>query len=410
MEGTNMPLRTRSLAGRAIAAAATLTVLVAPLAVTTAGAQAADSQVKAAGPALKVMTRNLYLGVDIQRPIRAIQGITDPLAAVQALGNATFTARGIVDDTDFGTRSRLLAEEIAAEKPDLVGLQEVALWRSGPLDLPNAAIPNETTVDLDFLKMLRAQLKAAGTPYRAVSVNQLSDVESPSFSGTLADPGPGAQDVRLTMHDVILKRVGSPVKILKHREKDYATNFAIPPLAGRTLDFTRGYQWVDARLAGTKFRFINTHLEAFSSDIAYRQIKEMLQGPGSYKGTTVIVCDCNSDPLLETVKTSIGDTRPHSDPYWLAVGKRGFHDTWLQWKPARFGWTSGLSETVDDADASGFDHRIDMVFARTGEGRRLKVVGGAVTGNTLASKDATTGLWPSDHAGVVMKLRGLGRD
>ncbi|MGZ5416741.1 MAG: hypothetical protein ACXWDI_06155 [Nocardioides sp.] len=405
-----MPLRTRSLAGRAIAAAATLTVLMAPLAVTTAGAQAADSQVKAARPALKVMTRNLYLGVDIQRPIRAIQGITDPLAAVQALGNATFTARGIVDDTDFGTRSRLLAEEIVAEKPDLIGLQEVALWRSGPLDLPNAAIPNETTVDLDFLKMLRAELKAAGAPYRAVSVNQLSDVESPSFSGTLTAPGPGAQDVRLTMHDVILKRVGSPVKILKHREKDYTTNFVIPPLAGRTLDFTRGYQWVDAKLEGTNFRFINTHLEAFSSDIAYRQVKEMLTGPGRYKGTTVIVCDCNSDPLLETVKTSIGDTRPHSDPYWLTVGKRGFHDTWLQWKPARFGWTSGLSETVDDADASGFDHRIDMVFARTGEGRRLKVVDGAVTGNTLASKDATTGLWPSDHAGVVMTLRGLARD
>jgi hypothetical protein len=50
-----------------------------------------------------------------------------------------------------------------------------------------------------------------------------------------------------------------------------------------------------------------------------------------------------------------------------------------------------------------------MVFARTGTGGPLKVVRGAVTGNTLASTDPTTGLWPSDHAGVVMSLRGLGR-
>jgi hypothetical protein len=133
----------------------------------------------------------------------------------------------------------------------------------------------------------------------------------------------------------------------------------------------------------------------------------MLAGPGSYKGTTILVCDCNSDPLNQKVKTSIGDTLPHSAPYWLITGKNDFNDTWLQWKPAAAGWTSGLSETVDDPDASGFDHRIDMVFGRTGDGRRLRVVGGTVTGNTVASKDPATGLWPSDHAGVVMRLRGL---
>ena len=404
-----MRLCTRSLAGRAIAAAATLTVLAAPLAVTATGAQAAEIQVQPARPALRVMTRNLYLGTDIQRPIRAIVGITEPLAALQALGNATYTARAIVDDTDFGTRSRLLAEEIAAAKPDLVGLQEVALWRSGPLDLPNAAIPDATTVDMNFLKMLRTELKAAGVPYRPVSVNWLSDVEAPAFSGTLGAPGADARDVRLTMRDVILKRVGSGIEVLRHREKDYTVNFQIPPLAGRTLDFTRGYQWVDVERSGQKFRFLNTHLEAFSSDIAYAQIEELLEGPGRYRGTTILVCDCNSDPLNQDIKEGI-DVLPHSAPYWLITGKTGFHDTWLQWKPAAEGWTSGLSELVDDATAAGFDHRIDMVFARTGEGRRLNVVGGQVTGNTTASKDPTTGLWPSDHAGVVMRLRGLGLD
>jgi endonuclease/exonuclease/phosphatase family metal-dependent hydrolase len=287
-----MRLRTRSLAGRAIAAAATLTVLVAPLAVTATGAQAADTQVRASHPALKVMTRNLYLGTDIMRPIDAIQGKTTLVDLLTALGNATDEARNIVDETDFSTRAGLLADEMATNKPDLVGLQEVALWRHGPMELGLAAVPNATEVDYDFLAMLRAELVERGVPYRPVSVNWLSDVEAPAFSGTTFPPtaAQNPRDIRLTMRDVILKRVGSDVKVLKHREAKY--DAAIPiEIAGRKLDFTRGYQWINAERNGKKFRFINTHLEAFSTDIAYAEVKQMLAGPGSYDGTTIIVCD-----------------------------------------------------------------------------------------------------------------------
>jgi len=397
----------RATAGRAVAAGATLAVLAAPLALVTTPATA-DTQARAARPALKVMTRNLYLGTDIMRPIAAIQGKENApvVELLTALANATDTARAIVDQTDFGTRAGLLADEIAGKRPDLVGLQEVALWRSGPLQLPQAAITNATVVDYDFLAMLRAELKSRGVPYRPVSVNWLSDVEAPSFGGTVQAPT-NPRDVRLTMRDVILKRVGSGVKVLGHHEKTYRAGIDIT-IAGQKLNFTRGYQWVDATRDGQRFRFINTHLEAFSSDIAYKEAQQLLAGPGDYKGTTILVCDCNSDPLNQSVKTGI-DTLPHSEPYWLITGKHDFRDTWLQYKPARFGWTSGLTETVDDPDASNFDHRIDMVFARTGSGAPLKVVGGAVTGNTLAATDPATGLWPSDHAGVVMRLRGLGR-
>ena len=397
----------RATAGKAVAAGATLAILAAPLALSTTSASA-ETQARAARPALKVMTRNLYLGTDIMRPIVAIQGKQDaPIPELlTALANATDTARAIVDQTDFGVRAGLLADEIAGKRPDLVGLQEVALWRSGPLQLAQAAIPNATDVDYDFLTMLRQELKTRGVPYRPVSVNWLSDVEAPSFGGTMQAPT-NPRDVRLTMRDVILKRVGSDVKIRNHHEKTYRAGIDIT-IAGRKLDFTRGYQWVNATRDGQKFRFINTHLEAFSSDIAYAEAQQLLAGPGDYPGTTILVCDCNSDPLNQSVKTGV-DTLPHSEPYWLITGKHDFNDTWLQYKPARSGWTSGLTETVDDPDASNFDHRIDMVFARSGSGAPLNVVGGAVTGNTLAATDPATGLWPSDHAGVVMRLRGLGR-
>ena len=417
-----MRLRTRGRAGRAIAAATVVGVIAAPLALTTGTAQAETAKV----PPLKVMTRNLYLGVDIMRPLAAVDALPDdaPLLpdVVTALANATHEARTIVDETDFGTRSKLLAQEIAAAKPDLVGLQEVALWRSGELQLAQAAIPNAETVDLNFLKMLRTELKAEGVPYRPVSVNWLSDVEAPSFGGTLAAPVQ-PRDVRLTMRDVILKRVGSGIKVLRHRERDYTAGLQVE-IAGQPLDFTRGYQWVDVQRGQKRFRFINTHLEAFSSDMAFAQMKEMLEGPASKERTTIIACDCNSDPLNQSVKTGI-DTLPHSEPYWLATGEHEYFDTWLQWKPARFGWTSGLNETVDEpANADGWPvqnagtdnekvswtHRIDLILARRADGGPLRVVRGEVTGDQVADRmldGEDTGLWPSDHAGVVISLRGL---
>ena len=175
-------------------------------------------------------------------------------------------------------------------------------------------------------------------------------------------------------------------------------------IAGVTLNFTRGYDWVDVRAGATRLRFVNTHLEAFSSDLALAQAIEMLQATAADR-TTVIACDCNSDPLNNRTKPF--DHVPHKAPYDLITGAGDFTDEWLEWAPANEGWTSGLSETVDDPTAEGFDHRIDMVFGRTPTGDALDVDRGQVTGDEVTDRDQATGLWPSDHAGVVLRLRGL---
>jgi len=39
--------------------------------------------------------------------------------------------------------------------------------------------------------------------------------------------------------------------------------------------------------------------------------------------------------------------------------------------------------------------------------RALAVDRGRVTGTDVSTKDPATGLWPSDHGGVVLRLRGL---
>jgi hypothetical protein len=359
---------------------------------------------------ITAMTRNVYLGADINRPINAALKAQSegkpPQEVLVALGNATHETRAIVDQTNFPVRARLLAGEIARTEPDVVGLQEVALWRSGPLQLDQVGVPNATTVDYDFLQILLSALADRGADYTAVSVGDRADVEAPSFTGSPFDGtiGADARDVRLTMRDVILMHVEDGLSATGTGGGVYANNLSVNIL-GRTMRFDRGYQWIDARSGAQRFRFVNTHLESVSSDLALAQAQELLaNAPASDQGT-VFVCDCNSDPLNDSVKPN--DHVPHKAAYELITGAGGFTDEWLEFAPAEQGWTSGLSETVDDPTAAGFDHRIDMVFGRTATGSPLTVERGEVTGTDAADRDPATGLWPSDHGGVVLRLRGL---
>jgi hypothetical protein len=390
---------------RLLAAMSATVVGIGLLAVPLSSAEAAARP----GKPLTVMTRNLYLGADINRPVVAAataqaQGKTAQEILV-ALANATHTTRAIVDRTDFTARAPLLADEIAHARPDLVGMQEVSLWRSGPLDLAHVGVPDATHVDYDFLQILLDELAARGLDYEAVQIGNRADVEAPSFTGspfnqTMAD----AQDVRLTMRDVILMRTDNGLQVTDDGDTVYAYNLAVS-VAGTTMRFDRGFKWVDVDAGASKLRFINTHLEAFSSDLALAQVSELLQSAPASDRTNVFVCDCNSDPLNDSIKPT--DHVPHKAPYELITGAGGFTDEWLLWAPAEEGWTSGLSELVNDPTAAGFDHRIDMVFARTQAGDARAVDRGEVTGTDLADRDPETGLWPSDHGGVMLRLRGF---
>jgi endonuclease/exonuclease/phosphatase family metal-dependent hydrolase len=390
----------RSLLSRFTATAAAFGLLAVPL-------QAAPAVAIVDKP-VTVMTRNIYLGADIQRPIRATAGLTGAAAFV-ALGNANAVTRAIVDQTNFPRRSQLLAREIAEAKPDLIGVQEVALWRQGPLELPGAGSPgalNATTVDYDFLAILLQDLRQAGVPYKAVVVQQESDVEAPAFVGNpFTGTATQGRDVRLTIRDVILLRASSNLRVLDSGGGQYDAKLVLT-VAGLPASFVRGYNWVDvAHGSGSPFRFVNTHLEAFSSDLALAQAVELLSGPaGDRDRTTIIGCDCNSDPLNSSVKPTDPLGTPHNGPYNFIVGPGGFTDLWLTWRPASQGWTSGLNETVDEPAPPSFDHRIDMIFARAAPGEEVRVVAGEVTGADSADKDPVTGLWPSDHAGVVLTL------
>ncbi len=90
-----------------------------------AAKQVAGQHDNGKGKVVGVMTRNLYLGADLAPAIEP--------AARQQLVAANGEILEEVIANDFPTRAEGLADEILQTKPDLVGLQEVALWRTTPI-------------------------------------------------------------------------------------------------------------------------------------------------------------------------------------------------------------------------------------------------------------------------------------
>ena len=136
---------------RALACAMALALTIAP----AAAAEAAKPKKKPVD--VNVMTRNIYLGGDIFRPIPA-----QTLDEFKKLAGELWVE---VQGTDFPTRAKELAKEVKRTKPDLIGLQEVALWRRGPDGLTDGATTPATQVVYDFLATLRAELKRLGLKY-----------------------------------------------------------------------------------------------------------------------------------------------------------------------------------------------------------------------------------------------------
>src|SRR4051812_43928913 len=105
---------------------------------------------------VNVMSRNVYLGADLTPGTTATN--------FQELTNAAGTILNEVDGNKFDVRAKGLPKEPLANKPQLVGLQEAALWRTEPCDqfpLP----PKATTVRWDFIQLLLSELNKGGKLY-----------------------------------------------------------------------------------------------------------------------------------------------------------------------------------------------------------------------------------------------------
>jgi len=347
-------------------------LLLVPLTLVAAAAAAPPA---AARPAAKltVMTRNVYLGGNIALPI--------PARSREEFEQKTTQLWEEVRTTDFPSRSRLLAREVRRTRPDVIGLQEVALWRRGADGVKDGAATPATTVVYDFLGLLRSRLRAAGQRYRVARVQNEADIEAPVSMG---------YDVRLTMRDVVLVRVRKGLRVRRRLGGNYAATFEVPTAIG-TLSSRRGWAGIDGTLQGRRFRFVDTHLEAFDETVRLAQARALVAGPVRRGGTVVVAGDLNSDPS--------GATGAKPDAYDALIAA-GLRDTWRLRNPDAPGNECCLKqETIMDPPPGPFDHRVDHILAKG----RFSVARTRIVGTDPANRTAA-GLWPSDHGGVATTL------
>lgn len=325
---------------------------------------------------VKVMTRNMYFGADLTRSIVA-PTLPDFIASNAEIFNN-------VEHSDIPARARSIAREIASTRPDLVGLQEVSQWYSGPFNDPAEA----SELEFDQLASLRFWLAVYGAPYKVVASQEQISIEAP------AGP-PHNKDFRLVDRDVILAPVfGSwGTRLTNATGANFANSLTLTNGIGQTIEVKRGWVSVDAKIKHKSFRFVNTHLESFHPGVRVAQASELVApgGPiGSAPGKAVLVGDINSSPA-------------QAFPDNLAFGAllaAGMSDTWAVANPGDPGYTCCFGELLDDPSPVGvFSQRIDHVLTKGSIGvKRAKTVG-------LNPHNRTrSGLWPSDHAGVLTTL------
>ena len=267
---------------------------------------------------------------------------------------------------------KAIADEIAATQPLLVGLQEAALWRTGPVFQPDPA----TVVQADFVQMLLAALAERGLPYAALAVVSGSDAEVPTSLGI---------DVRLTLQDAILARTDLKTADLKlsNLQTGYYKNYLSYPTVIGTITFPRQWASVDVKIRGKEFRFVTTHLEAYHQAIRVAQAQELLALLAQSKLPIILVGDFNSQPA-DRVDAA----------YVLLEG--GLRDLWSVKYPSDPGFTCCQAPDLANPD-SILDQRIDLILARGG----FTVVDIQRVGEDPLTDKTPSGLWPSDHAGIV---------
>ena len=354
----------------------------------------AAAPVQAKQAKLTVMTQNLFLGADLQ-PIFAATDLSTLIAVVAQ----TFAAAVA---TNIPARMEAVAKEIAERSPDLIGLQEAAIWRSQtPSDFtfPPIPTPNATTVEFDLLQLLLDRLAARGLHYTPVAIIQNVDAEAPG----LTPEGVCCRDIRLTDRDVILARTDlvEDLEILNPQAHNFVINLMVPFFGG-TFTIPRGWASVDVRVGDTALRFVTTHLESVIPSIPViqaiqlAQAAELLLVPANTPLPVVLVCDCNSSATGTGVDVT---------PTYVDLIHAGFIDAWSEAHPSRAGFTCCQIPTL--TQPSALTERIDLVLFRGDFSvRSAKRIGAAPGDRTprVSPPEPPARLWPSDHAGVVVTL------
>ncbi len=326
-----------------------------------------DASVQPAAP-VHVMTRNLYLGTDLT-PLLL-------LGSPDEIPDAVATLWSMAQATDFPSRAKVIADEIVTLAPDLVALQEVALYRRQvPSDFqPGDATPNATDEALDFLALLMAEIAARGGGYRVAGVSTNGDVELPASDGS-----GGIFDLRFTDHDVILARDSTQTSNFTATPFTNTLNVTVGGTGGVPVSFAHSSSHVDAVVGDAHLVFGNSHLEVeLLPDTQLAQAQEVLDAFEQEKDPVLLAGDFNA--------------KQGTDTYNLLASK--FHDAYLDVAGGAPGYSCCQAGDLKNPESLA-DERIDIVWTRG----NVRVNDVSLVGTDPSTGRTSGGLWASDHFG-----------
>jgi endonuclease/exonuclease/phosphatase family metal-dependent hydrolase len=321
----------------------------------------------AGGRPLKVMTRNLYQGTDYVEAMTASNpyaGIAETITNVLA--------------TQPQARITAIAQEIADNSPDLVALQEATLWKFGNGEA--------YFMQIDPVALLAAELQRLGEPYVVEFVQPQFTFEAPGFVST-------------TTQIAILARAETlrdQMQVTDAKGALFGYNLSIPTGSFGDITVNRGWAYVDVTYRGTPLRFVTAHPESFADIVENIQVGELIAGVANpyVAGRAVIMAaDFNTNALAPEHSAFRGG--------YELITENGFIDAWAatESKPAlTCCQLNSLTNPV-----SQLNQEIDFVFVQGYLATSIVPENVRLTGNKLDS--LVNGLWPSDHAGLVARVR-----
>jgi hypothetical protein len=344
-------------------ALAVLAMLASVLAWGSAPARA-DDNVGHLGPhEVRVLTQNMYIGASLGPLVSAP-------TPQQLLNAANALAQGIVA-TKPAERAAAMAAEIATQRPDFVALHEA--WK----------LTVEGVVVEDLLQYLLDALKALDAPYELVGSVDEEDLN-------ITRP-PFPINFHLTDRDAILMRTGDDIEIMPGGVQPtlFDTPINVPPPPSPPLfQVKAGYISVDATVRGIPLRFVSVHLVPNQATIL-THTEELLTKTAS--------------PTLPLVFGGDFNTRAENpnDPSYIiyqTLIDAGLTDAW---NPHIHRPGLGLTCCQDPSltKPSNLVARVDLIlFSGAFAVEDINLIGNKEIDRT------PSGLWPSDHAGIVATL------
>ncbi len=328
-----------------------------------------------------IMTQNMDDGTDLTYIIGVLTG-QFPATVEQAV-DLTFAE---LQASGFERRARLMAERVAAKKPDVLAIQEAVLWRFGPT--PETA----TFVLFDQVELLRSALAAAGAPYDLVGIQALNDLALPGdqIGGALRFTDRNALLVRAD-----LKRPRFWVDNVQTHQ--YA---AFLPFAGNEI--IAGWISADVHVGTGRIAFATTHLETPiagvppATDVPVAQALELIDAFKDVTDPVVLCGDFNSDAnhggfVDDTPTVGLIEAAGYTE-VWPATHGRG--DLGLTWP---LSLEDQFPAPPFFVDSKPFE-RIDLLFMRGLDAIRSERVITPGRGHEMPP-------YASDHAGVIATFR-----